>query len=149
MASAVRFMSAFPTPPFWPDEPGDQSLLQTAKRLLASPRGYALRQKELAAALGVDARRIATLFRRHLGMTPAQFMREERMLRAQRLLLQTSSSLSDIAAQLGFSSAASFSSAFRDYTGMAPSSFRKSAPMESITALRGAIQWSSPQSSKD
>src|SRR5690606_21094648 len=98
---------------------------------------------ELVSATGASKKQITAAFRKHSGMTIAKFLREERMRRAQRLLVQTSLEISLIAQQLGFSNSANFSNAFREHGGMSPRDFRESSPLESITTLQGAMQWNS------
>ncbi|MGB6102257.1 MAG: helix-turn-helix transcriptional regulator [Pusillimonas sp.] len=122
---------------------GDHQLLLAAKQHIAvSPVPPSL--DELSKALGVSKKHLSTVFRKQLGTSVARFLREERMRRAQRLLVQTSLEVHVIAHSLGYSSSANFSNAFRDHVGTSPSDFRDNAPMTSITALQGTMLWSSP-----
>ncbi|HWK70169.1 helix-turn-helix domain-containing protein [Pollutimonas sp. M17] len=126
------------------DESVDQHLMLKAKHFLSTRLAQPPHMDELAQALGVSKKRVSQLFRQSLGLTVTQFLREERMRRAQRLLMQTSLDIQAIALELGFSSAANFSNAFHGHVGMSPSDFRKAAPLDSITSLQGSLQWSSP-----
>jgi AraC-like DNA-binding protein len=126
------------------DESADQHLMRTAKHYLSVRLAKPPHMDELADALGVSKKRIADAFRNSLGMTVTQFLREERMRKARRLLVQTSLDIQAIAQELGFSSSANFSNAFHSHVGMSPSDFRRTAPLESITSLQGSVQWSSP-----
>ncbi|MGB3288479.1 MAG: AraC family transcriptional regulator [Burkholderiaceae bacterium] len=137
-------MSVAPPPP-QTDELADQQLMLAAKHYLSVRLAQPPHMDELAQALGVSKKRLSQLFRQSLGMTVIQFMREERMRRAQRLLVQTSQDIQAIALDLGFSSSANFSNAFHSHVGMSPSDFRKTAPLDSVTALQGSVQWSSPE----
>lgn len=59
-----------------------------------------------------------------LGVTPADFLREARMKRAAGLLLTTTASPSEVAAQCGFADPKYFSKAFKASQGMSPREFR-------------------------
>ncbi|MES2458945.1 MAG: helix-turn-helix domain-containing protein [Armatimonadota bacterium] len=65
-----------------------------------------------------------TLFRRHTGMTPGQYLVLQRVAHAQRLLATTSTSIEEIAFDSGFGSASRFYEAFRKQTGNSPRRFR-------------------------
>lgn len=102
-------------------------LVRAAKAFLLKQFGAVSRLNDLAQALGVSERRLANAFQHRLGITVFEFMRQERMQKARRLLTQTSLSVGAIAEELGFSSAANFSTAFREYVGASPSVFRSRA----------------------
>src|SRR5690606_5785653 len=79
------------------------------------------RINELAALLGVSERRITAAFKANVGMSVFEYIRSERMRKAARLLVQTDLHMLDIVAEVGYSSAANFSTAFRQYWGKTPS----------------------------
>ncbi|MDR3399806.1 MAG: response regulator [Pandoraea sp.] len=79
----------------------------------------------LASAVGTNTRRLNLAFRRCVGVTVFDFLREERMKEARRLLSETSLDVQDIASAVGFASAANFATAFRERFGMPPSGFRE------------------------
>ncbi|VVD80185.1 Response regulator PleD [Pandoraea soli] len=81
----------------------------------------------LASAVGTNTRRLNLAFRRCVGVTVFDFLREERMKEARRLLSETSLDVQHIAAAVGFASAANFATAFRERFGMPPSGFREQA----------------------
>ncbi len=71
---------------------------------------------------------IATLERRfneYLGITPQRFLLETRMAAAAKLLQHSPLPITEIAYQVGYQNNTSFSRAFKNYTGKAPSLFRK------------------------
>lgn len=119
----------------------DHALIAAARERLFGPCGRALPQYQLAQVLGVTARQLSGAFRRTLGISMSDFVRAERVRIAQRLLLQTSVPVHSIAAQLGFSSPANFSSAFRQHTGMTPSQFRKTSPLSDLLTSESNIRW--------
>ncbi len=67
------------------------------------------------------------LFKQAFGETPHQYMTRRRLERAQKLLLQSSRSVTDICFALGFESLGSFSWLFRRRLGASPQEFRKRA----------------------
>lgn len=79
----------------------------------------------LSAHLGVHDRTLRNAFEQSIGMSPKRYIVRLKMETAQQLLLQTSASLSTIAAQMGYSSAFHFSSSYKDYFGISPSDYRK------------------------
>jgi len=81
----------------------------------------------LAARLGTNERRLSEDFRRHTGLPVFGYLREERHRRACELLLATDTAIGLIAEQVGYTSAAAFTNAFRDRFGVSPREFRCSA----------------------
>ncbi len=79
----------------------------------------------LASAVGTNTRRLNLAFRRCVGVTVFDFLREERMKEARRLLADTSLDVQEVASAVGFASAANFATAFRERFGMPPSAFRE------------------------
>lgn len=108
-------------------EPVDQDevLVRAARQELLSYRFHEQSLADLAAGLGVSERRLSRAFRKVLGMTLFEYLRRERMEQAKRLLVQTALSVLAVSQETGFSSAANFATAFRDYTGMTPSEYRR------------------------
>jgi AraC-like DNA-binding protein len=121
----------------------DQRLVRAAKQYLTHSLTQPPPPRALAEALGVSKKRLVTAFRLCIGVSMFEFVRQERMRKAQRMLAQTSLSVMTIAEEAGFSSAANFSKAFRDYAGMSPTAFRREAPLRQITALQGSLSWDS------
>ena len=99
-------------------------LVQEAQRRLSeaggAPRGLA----SLVEELGVSETWLRRCFRAQTGMAPQQFRMRQRLERACGLLSDTDAPISAIAEDLGFSSPAYFSRAFRRATGLAPSVWR-------------------------
>lgn len=79
----------------------------------------------LAQQFGTYPKKLSAAFRSVLGKTIPEFLRAERLMEAERLLQHSSLSFTDIAAELGFSSAANFSTAFRQHAGVTPGVFRQ------------------------
>jgi AraC family transcriptional regulator len=79
---------------------------------------------DLAAVCGLSRHHFMRAFRTSTGLTAAKYVEAARVSRAKALLVAGDRSLKDIAALLGFSSAASFSTVFRRATGRSPSDYR-------------------------
>ena len=80
---------------------------------------------ELAARLGVGARHLDRLFQRHVGASPLQVARTQRIQRAKLLLDGTALSMTDIAARAGFASLRRFNAVFVEVYGRSPSDIRR------------------------
>ena len=68
---------------------------------------------------------LCDLFRRKTGMTPMQYVRLLRISRAQRLLLSTRDSISNIGLACGYDNFSFFCRVFRTVSGMSPSEYRR------------------------
>ena len=119
---AAPVKPAQPAPPVANDE--DHVLVRAATRYLRVNLSEPHTLDAVARAVGTHEKRLSQAFRQHLGMSVFQFLREERVREASRLLTRTSLSVGAIAAEMGFSSAANFATAFRERTGVTPTAFR-------------------------
>lgn len=93
-------------------------------RSLASPPTM----KELEQLTGTNSKHLNHAFRECAGVTVFEYLREERMKEARSLLQQTDLPIQDIAHQVGFTSSANFSTAFRERFGLTPREFRRQHP---------------------
>jgi transcriptional regulator GlxA family with amidase domain len=83
-----------------------------------------LKTDALAKAVGLSPRRLETLFRKDVGMTPAAFALTLRLAAARRMITDTRHPLADIALRTGFSAASTLSRAFRAKFGQPPRNLR-------------------------
>ncbi|WP_317931116.1 AraC family transcriptional regulator [Halioxenophilus sp. WMMB6] len=81
---------------------------------------------ELAELCNISQGHLARSFKASTGWQIHKYIAEERLNDAKRLLAQAPLSCEEIAVQLGFKSAAYFSTAFRRMTGKSPTEFRRS-----------------------
>jgi len=79
----------------------------------------------IAAAVGLSPRRLETLFRDSLGLTPGAYALGLRLAAARRMLTDTRHPLAEIALRTGFSSPATLSRAFKARFGQPPGALRK------------------------
>lgn len=82
--------------------------------------GEDLALSELACFSGVGTRHFSRLFREGFGITPHQYVLEQRLKEGARLLASGGRDVAEIALSLGFSSQSHFASAFRKRFGQTP-----------------------------
>jgi AraC-like DNA-binding protein len=81
--------------------------------------------ERLAHQCGLARSRFCEVFKRHMGLSPQDHLRRMRVARACRLLRGSAWSVTRIAFESGFGSAARFHAAFKDSTGLAPGQWRR------------------------
>jgi AraC-like DNA-binding protein len=96
-----------------------------AEQHLAAHLAEPVNIEELARRLGVAYSHFRRAFKLHTGFAPWQYMLQQRLDRARRLLASSDNTLEDIAGRLGFSSAFHLSAAFKQAFGMAPDKWRR------------------------
>jgi len=82
---------------------------------------------EVARAVGITQAYLSRLFREHDNTTPHAYLTDLRMNHAVDRLEHSDHSVKQIAFELGFASAASFSKAFKRAMGVAPADYRHAA----------------------
>ncbi|MEQ6888525.1 GlxA family transcriptional regulator [Halomonas sp. CS7] len=75
---------------------------------------------ELAEHLGISRRQLERLFKKYLQAVPSRYYLDLRLQRARRLLRESDHPAGEIALLTGFSSAAHFSTAYRNHFGITP-----------------------------
>ncbi|GAA5236698.1 response regulator transcription factor [Verticiella sediminum] len=118
----------------------DQALVAAATRYLSDHLAQPPRMQELAHRLGTNEKRLTRAFKTHLGKGGYEFLREQRLAVARRLLRETDLSIADIAGEIGFSSAANFATAFREHSGSTPSAYREAAATEAPHAPAAPLE---------
>ncbi|MDO9365171.1 MAG: DNA-binding response regulator [Methylotenera sp.] len=87
----------------------------------------------LAKLLGTNEKRLNQAFQASFGMPIFGWIREERLRLARELVTQTETSLLSIADHLGYGSAASFSTAFKERFGCSPRELRKQQQLKELS----------------
>ncbi len=95
-----------------------------AIRFLRMHSHEAIRIADAVQALEVDRRALERGFRKHLGQTPAAYLRRLRLNRAEDLICNTPLPLEEIASRCGFASATRMSEAMRRERGHRPGALR-------------------------
>jgi CheY-like chemotaxis protein len=115
-----RAMSHVPTPA----SSLDTILFQSARGQMLQQLGRTPNLAELASTVGTNTKRLNEAFRKCVGTTVFEFLREERMRESCVLLRDTALEVQAIAMDMGFSGGANFSTAFKERFGLSPSDFR-------------------------
>lgn len=98
------------------------------QRLIRAIRADPLRDPDLAGLAdlaGVSASHLRALFARHVGTSPREWCRLQRLQIAQKLLRSSFLDIAEIAAQSGWSDPNYFTRYFRSRTGLSPRAWRR------------------------
>jgi AraC family transcriptional regulator of adaptative response / DNA-3-methyladenine glycosylase II len=82
------------------------------------------RMSSLCDRIGVSERHLRRVFEEGIGMSPKEWLRQERMVAA-RSLLRHGSPIKEVAIDLGFSTAKMFSRDFLTFYGVRPTDFQR------------------------
>ncbi len=104
-----------------------------ADRSYAEPLGL----DELAAAAGVSKYHFLRCFTATYGRTPAVYLAERRIERAQDLLRATNLTVTEVCLLVGYTSLGSFSSKFRQLVGVSPSAYQAQFAAEGLPHIPG------------
>ena len=113
------------TAPFSPAWSGTRATVGRALKLIEAGALDEGHVAGLAGRLGIGARHLVRLFRKHQGSTPTQVARSMRVQRAKRLIDETTLTMTEIAQRAGFASVRSFNASFREVYRCAPSELRR------------------------
>lgn len=80
---------------------------------------------QLAAKMFLSPSRFSGIWKKAMGTSPGEYLRDLRLRHAQTLLKTTNRSASEIALACGFSDAAQFSRTFKNAFGVSPSAYRR------------------------
>lgn len=85
---------------------------------------------DIADYIGITRSYLFNIFKQNLNMAPKEYLLQCRMDKAKEFLAETTDSIQDIAANVGYSDALAFSKMFRHIVGSSPSQYRKSITEE-------------------
>ena len=106
---------------------GHVQRLTRAADLARTRLAEAITPTEMARAAGMSGSRFNTLFARHTGYSPAEFVRVLRVERARELLADPDLTVKEVARRAGFVDAYHFSKVFRKIDGLSPTEYRAAA----------------------
>ena len=138
----LLFLSAFPVQAAQPQHSYPQSQVQLAEQIgayLLENTERRLTVAELSQRFGASATLINSSFRGVYGMSPAAFLRAQKMHGAARLLRQTDRTVLDIAGQFGYDNGSKFAKAFRDVIGVSPNAYRSGIDCDSCAPEAPAV----------
>ena len=79
---------------------------------------------------GVSQPYLYRIFKQEIGVSPKQYVLEKKLSKAEKLLLSTDLSISEISAEVGFLDVLTFSKFFAKRTGLSPTNFRKNQTLK-------------------
>ncbi len=80
--------------------------------------------KELSNYALINKNKLTSLFKKHTNMSPIKYLNDYRLYVAKNLLITTSKSISEIAAEVGYHQTSYFIEQFRERYGMSPLKYR-------------------------
>src|SRR5262249_291233 len=98
--------------------------LHRGRDFIRSCYAQPLRVAQIARVAHLSPFHFQRMFRLAFGQTPMQFLQEQRLAAARRLLLTTDQAVTAVCLAIGFESPGSFSWLFRKRFGVSPRSFR-------------------------
>ncbi len=105
------------------------SLIDRACGIIDSQLHTGLNVSDLAACLGVSRTTLFNLFKEKLGVSPVEYLREQRIRRAREMLARRNDlSIREIARACGFANSKYFLRLFKQCTGRTPSQWRADPP---------------------
>lgn len=100
-------------------------LAHAAARYFENHIGQAFKVQEVAHYFQLSPQHFSVLFQKVHGMSPVRYVQEARHRQACRMLLHTTASIKEIAAECGYSDSAHFCRQFNSREGESPARYRK------------------------
>lgn len=117
--------------------PTNMALSQVAKKFIMDRLDdSSLKSSDVAASVGLSARRLNTVFETCDGVSVFEFIRQERMRRAALMLGQSALAIADVAMEVGYENPANFATEFRKFWGKSPTQLRSDVQGDSDTLQR-------------
>ena len=105
-----------------------ETIIRRARLHILKNATQAIDTHSLARELGISYSALRHNFKRLTGLPPGQYQIQIRLNKARRLLRNSSLSIQEIAARLGFESIYYFSRLFKKKTGLVPLAYRRKVP---------------------
>ena len=99
--------------------------IETVLRLIRDEPGREFELETLAQTANISVSHLRHLFKSQTGITPAQFVKQVRMERAEELLRTTFLSVKEIMNRVGIPNQSYFSREFKKVYGLAPGEYRR------------------------
>lgn len=103
---------------------GERQILQISEYIQAH-LDQEIKLADLANVAGISQFHFSRLFKQSMGISPHQYLLQQRVERAKQLLKSSKLAIAEIALQCGFNSQSHLGKSFRKATGMTPNDYRK------------------------
>jgi AraC-like DNA-binding protein len=113
-------------------ESSGSSLVDLVRAMVSRDPSMPYSVEKIARATRVSPNHLSTLFSKHLGQTFQDFLGNQRILLARKLLGDPTFGIAEVAYRSGFADAAYFSRRFKQVTGSTPTEYRMSHPPPEI-----------------
>jgi AraC family transcriptional regulator len=120
----LRYYSTFTQPITVGNKCLTHTRLQQAIEYIHAHLDRDLSLEQVAGAINISPTYFASLFKRATGISPHQYVIQQRVERAKSLLTKTNLAIADIALQVGFSSQSHLTQHFKRFTGVTPKQVR-------------------------
>ncbi|MDL5050401.1 AraC family transcriptional regulator [Oscillatoria amoena NRMC-F 0135] len=117
--------------------PAHHPAVAHAKHLMEGQPSEKWKLSDLARLSGVSANHLVELFSGELGISPHQYLIQQRVEASGHLLKTSGLSITQIALEAGFSSSQHFSKIFSQFTGKTPSQWRNASTAKTPRKWRG------------
>ena len=108
-----------------PETTKEHILLDSIKEYIDEHLCENFKIEEMANELNVSYYYMCHMFKRNVGETISNYRNRKRVLKAEKMLVETESKVIDIATECGYDNASYFASVFTKHTGMTPAIFRE------------------------
>ncbi len=102
----------------------DDGIIRQVQDRISETLHQSITREELAQAVHISPQYLSRLFKKHIGKPLQEYIQDERIFKAKKMLQFNCSAISAIAEECGFSSATYFSYVFKQHTGMTPAEYR-------------------------
>ncbi len=114
----------------WPAE----ELAYKTMKYIETHYSESLSLRVIAESLHINQYHLHHIFKRIVGVTPLEYLIQERILEARRLLQESNLTVTEVALTVGFVNAAHFSTVFRKHLGLSPSAYRDGVKVSDVQA---------------
>jgi|GEM_PF-1916768 len=116
-----------------PIKQSDQQLVTETCQYLLSHIDQKLNLDDVAITMGANRSKLSAIFKQVIGYGVFEWLREQRMLKARSLLMNSEMSIQAIGFEVGYENSANFSTVYKKYFDISPRQQRKSVKHEILT----------------
>lgn len=106
----------------------NQEYIEQAKAYIEANYQHELNVAAIAEYVGIDRSYLSRLFKKIIGLSPLEYIRQFRLDRATLLMQNPDYNITFIARSVGYNDYITFSRLFKEFKGMSPTEYRKGLP---------------------